>query len=57
MTRYLSSSGLKPGDVILFSKNEDNYTISYRRQDEKAKEASEEVVKITLSDTWKYIKF
>ena len=56
MTKFLNSSGLIPGDIILFSKNEDDYLISYRRQSGFEAETDEGTVKITLSDTWRIIE-
>ncbi len=56
MTRFLNGAGLLPGDTVLFSKNEDDYMISYRRQTGIEAETDNGVVKITLSDTWRLIE-
>ena len=62
MTKFLNSTGLKPLDAILFSKNEDDYLISYRRcsatgtEEIDASKAEDGEIIITLSDTWKIIE-
>lgn len=62
MTKFLNSTGLKPRDAILFSKNEDDYLISYRRysaagiEEFGASEIDDGEIKITLSDSWKIIE-
>lgn len=56
MTRFLNSSGLMPGDVVQFSKDEDDYLISYKRKNGADIETDDGVVKITLSDTWRIIE-
>ena len=56
MTKFLNGAGLMPGDTVLFSKNEDDYMISYRRQSGIEDETDDGLVKITLSDTWRIIE-
>ncbi len=56
MTKYLNSAGLQPGDAILFSKDNDDYMISYKRKIVFDTEKDDGVVKITLSDSWRVIE-
>ena len=56
MTRFLNGAGLMPGDTILFSKNEDDYMITYKRKSGFETETDDGIVKITLSDTWRIIE-
>ncbi len=56
MTKYLHCSGLMPGDVVQFSKDKDDYLISYKRQTGTDTETDDGVVRITLSDTWRIIE-
>lgn len=57
MTKFLNGAKLMSGDSILFSKSEDDYLISYRRQSETEKETDNGIVKITLSNAWRIIEF
>ena len=56
MTKYLRSAGLVPGDIILFSKNEDDYMISYKRISAPETGSDDGTVKIILSDSWRIIE-
>lgn len=57
MTAYLRSCNLKPGDVMILRREDDEYTISYRRQDEPVNVAEGNVVRLVLNDAWKIIDF
>lgn len=56
MTKFLNSSMLKPNDIILFSKDGDEYLISYKRMTDCESETEDGIVRITLSDTWRIIE-
>ena len=56
MTKFLNSAGLIPGDAILFSKEDDEYMISYRRQSRIETKTNNGITKITLNDTWRIIE-
>lgn len=57
MTAYLRSCNLKPGDVMILRREDDEYTISYRRQDEPVNVTEGNVVRLVLNDAWKIIDF
>jgi hypothetical protein len=57
MTKFLNSAKLMPGDAVIFSKNEDDYMISYRRKTEIEMTIKDGIVKISLNDTWRIIEF
>lgn len=57
MTAYLRSCNLKPGDVMILRREDDEYTIGYRRQDEPVNVAEGNVVRLVLNDAWKIIDF
>ena len=57
MTAYFRSCNLKPGDVIILQKEDDGYTIRYRRQDAPAINEDGNIVRLVLNDAWKIIDF
>lgn len=62
MTKYFKSNNLKPGDIIILSRdNDNNYFIKYRRAEDNVKirmnQEGQEVISLKLSNTWKVINY
>ena len=55
-TAYFRATGLQPGDIMIFSRYDDNYFISYKRMADTMNEETDGVITLKLSsDSWRVV--
>lgn len=58
MTAYFRYKALKTGDIVVLKKDEeDNYKIDFKRGKQTRITAEEDIVHITISNSWKIINY
>lgn len=58
MTAYFRYKALKTGDIVVLKKDEeDNYKIEFKKREQTISTADEDIVHITISNSWKIINY